>query len=52
MFAFIKAAQIAATPDVAAEFFAGYLYAIKGEDKRTDIDKCFKVDTQLDDILN
>ena len=37
--------------ETAAEYYAGYLWAVKEEDKRDEIVGCFKTDSDLNDML-
>jgi hypothetical protein len=38
--------------ETAAEYYAGYLWAVKEEDKRDEIVGCFKTDNDLNDMLS
>ena len=37
--------------ETAAQYYAGYLWAVKQEDKRDEIVGCFKTDIDLNDML-
>jgi hypothetical protein len=37
--------------ETAAQYYAGYLWAVKQEDKRDEIVGCFKTDSDLNDML-
>ena len=48
----MSASTGALSADAAAQFYAGYVWGVKAEDKRNDIVACFKNDTDLNDMLD
>ena len=46
-----KGATTTLPADTAVQFYAGYLWAVKEEDKRDEIVACFKNDSDLNDML-
>ena len=43
---------VSLSPDAGAQFYAGYVWGVKAEDKRNAIVGCFKTDSDLNDMLN
>ena len=48
----MSASTGALSADAAAQFYAGYVWGVKAEDKRNEIVGCFKTDTDLNTMLD